>query len=77
VYRKVAFRMDFCLPHCNNHTPVILISDNFRSEKIDCACQVVEIDLLGSTLDKIVWELIKRSWCYRDWTECNSNWFGR
>jgi len=29
--------------------PVILISDNLRSEKIDCACQVVEIDLLGST----------------------------
>ena len=30
-------------------SPVILISDNLRSEKIDCACQVVEIDLLGST----------------------------
>jgi len=29
--------------------PVILISDNLRSEKIDCACQVVEVDL-----DKIV-----------------------
>jgi len=34
--------------------PVILISDNLRSKKTDCACQVVEIDLLGSTLDKIV-----------------------
>jgi len=34
--------------------PVILISDHLRSEKIGCACQVVEVDLLGSTLDKIV-----------------------
>jgi len=34
--------------------PVILISDSLRAEKIDCACQVVEVDLLGSTLDKIV-----------------------
>ena len=35
-------------------SPVILISDNLRSEKIDCACQLVEVDLLGSTLEKIV-----------------------
>jgi len=34
--------------------PVILISDNLQSEKINCACQVVEVDLFGSTLDKIV-----------------------
>jgi len=34
--------------------PVILISDNLRNEKIDCACQDEEVDLLGSTLDKIV-----------------------
>jgi len=34
--------------------PVILISGNLPSEKIDCACQVAEVDLLGSTLDKVV-----------------------
>jgi len=34
--------------------PVILISDNLQSKKIDCACQVVDVDLLGSTLDRIV-----------------------
>ena len=45
--------------------PVMLIADNLRIEKIDCVCQVVEVDLLGSNLDKIVWELIKRSWCYK------------
>ena len=50
---------------------MILISDNLTSEKIDCVCQVVEVDLLGSTLDKIVWELIKKPWCYRGWTECS------
>jgi len=48
-----------------------------QSEKIDCSCQVVEVDLLCSTLDKIVSELIKRPWCSRGWTECNSNWVGR
>jgi len=54
--------------------PVIFISDHLRSEKIDCACQVVEVDLLGSTLDRIVWERIKRSWCYKGWSERNINW---
>jgi len=33
--------------------PVLLIADNLQSEKIDCVCQVVKVDLLGSTLDKI------------------------
>jgi len=54
MYRKVALRMDFASNIVIMTPPVILISDNLRSEKIDCACQVVKIDLLGSTLDKIV-----------------------
>jgi len=57
--------MDFASNIVIMTPPVILISDNLRSEKIDCACQVVEVDLLGSTLDNIVCELIKRSWCYK------------
>ena len=34
--------------------PVVSTSEYLRSEEIDCACQVVEVDLLGSSLDKIV-----------------------
>jgi len=75
MYRKVALRMDFCLRHRSNDTACDFDFGIFAKWE-NRLCQVVEVDLLDSSLDKIVLELIKRHWCYRGWIEGNSNWVG-